>query len=187
MVKASELRKGKLISFEGELYTVHESRHVAKGNKGSYMQTKLRGVKSGTMIDMRFNVNDRIETPFLDTRPYEYLYRDGTDYVLMDQETYDQIHVSESVMGDAHLYLRGNEVVMCGAVEGEIVTAELPNVVELAVTDTTPVVKGATATNQSKDATLETGLRVKVPPFIDHGEVLRIDTRSGEYIERAKG
>jgi elongation factor P len=76
---------------------------------------------------------------------------------------------------------------MCGAVEGEIVTAELPNVVELAVTDTTPVVKGATATNQSKDATLETGLRVKVPPFIDHGEVLRIDTRSGEYIERAKG
>ncbi|MFQ5805477.1 MAG: elongation factor P [Phycisphaerae bacterium] len=187
MIKASELRKGKLIAHEGELYTVHESRHVAKGNKGSYMQTKLRGVKSGTMIDMRFNVNDRIETPYVDTKPYEYLYRDGKDYVLMDQETFDQIHVSEDVMGDADLYLKGNEVVVCSAVDGEIVTTELPTVVELEVADTTPVVKGATATSQNKDATLETGLRVKVPPFIDHGEVLRIDTRSGEYIERAKG
>jgi len=186
MIKASELRKGKLIAFEEGLYTVHESRHVAKGNKGSYMQTKLRNIKTGTMIDMRFNVNDRIETPFLDTKPYEYLYRDGKDYVLMDQETYDQIHVSEDVMGEAQLYLKGNEVVMCSAVEGEIVTTELPNVVELAVAETTPVVKGATATNQNKDATLETGLRVKVPPFIDHGEVIRIDTRTGEYIERAK-
>jgi len=186
MIKASELRKGKLIAHDGQLYTVHESRHVAKGNKGSYMQTKLRGVKSGTMIDMRFNVNDRIETPFLDTRPYEYLYRDGKDFVLMDQETYDQIHVSEDVMANAHLYLKGNEVVMCSAVEGEIVAAELPTVVELAVTETTPVVKGATAANQNKDAILETGLRVKVPPFIDNGEVLRIDTRTGEYIERAK-
>ncbi len=187
MIKASEMRKGKLISFEGELYTVHESRHVAKGNKGSYMQTKLRGVKTGTMIDMRFNVNDRIETPFLDTRPYEYLYRDGNNFVLMDQETYDQIHVSEDAMGDAHLYLKGNETVICSSVEGEIVTTELPTVVELKVADTTPVVKGATATNQNKDATLETGLRVKVPPFIDNGELLRIDTRTGEYIERAKG
>lgn len=187
MIKASELRKGKLISFEGELYTVHESRHVAKGNKGSYMQTKLRGVKSGNMIDMRFNVGDRVETPFLDTRPYEYLYREGTNFVLMDQETYDQIHVPESVLGDAHLYLKGNEVVVCGAVDGEVVSAELPNVVELTVSETTPVVKGATATNQNKDATMETGLRIKVPPFIDTGEVLRIDTRTGEYVERAKG
>ncbi len=187
MIKASELRKGKLISFEGELYTVHESRHVAKGNKGSYMQTKLRGMKSGTMIDMRFNVNDRIETPFLDTRPYEYLYRDGSAFVLMDQENFDQIHVSPDVLGEAHLFLKGNETVMCGAVDGVIVTAELPNVVELTVADTSPVVKGATATNQSKDATLETGLRIKVPPFIDIGELLRVDTRTSEYIERAKG
>ena len=186
MIKASELRKGKLISFEGELYTVHESRHVAKGNKGSYMQTKLRGVKSGNMIDQRFNVNDRIETPFLDTRPYEYLYRDGEDFVLMDQETYDQIHVSPAVMGEAHLYLKGNEVVMLGKVEGEIVGAELPNTVELVVTDTTPPIKGATVTNQNKDATMETGLRIKVPPFIENGEVLRVDTRTGEYLERAK-
>ena len=187
MIKASELRKGKLISFEGDLYTVHESRHVAKGNKGSYMQTKLRGIKSGNMIDMRFNVNDRIETPFLDTKPYEYLYREGSDYVLMDQETYDQIHVSEDVMGEAHLYLKGNETVMCSAVEGAIVSTELPNTVELTITDTPPIVKGATATNQSKDAELETGLKIKVPPFIAPGETVRVDTRTGEYLERAKG
>jgi len=186
MIKASEMRKGKLISFEGELYTVHESRHVAKGNKGSYMQTKLRGLKSGAMIDMRFNVNDRIETPFLDSRPYEYLYREGVDYVLMDKETYDQIHVSDVVMGDAHQYLKGNETVVCAAVDGEIVTAELPNTVELTVADTTPAIKGATATNQNKDAVLETGLKIKVPPFIENGELLRVDTRTGEYIERAK-
>ena len=136
---------------------------------------------------MGFMLNDRIETPYLDTKPYEFLYRDGNDFVLMDQETYDQIHVSEDVMGEAHLYLKGNETVICSAVEGEIVTTELPTVVELVVTETTPVLRGATATNQSKDATLETGLRVKVPPFIDHGEVLRIDTRTGEYLERAKG
>ncbi len=187
MMKAIDLRKGKLISLDGELYTVHESRHVAKGNKGSYMQTKLRSVKSGNMIDMRFNVNDRVETPFLDTRPYEYLYRDGNDYVLMDQETYDQVHVSEDVMGDAYLYLKGNETITCGAVDGKIVIAELPNVVELTVAETSPVVKGATATNQNKDAILETGLRIKVPPFIDTGELVRVDTRSGEYLERAKG
>ena len=187
MMKASELRKGKLVAYEGALCTVHDSRHVVKGNKGSYMQTKLRNIKTGTMLDVRFNVNDRVETPFLDTRPYEYLYRDGEDYVLMDQETYDQAHVSEDVLGDAHLYLKGNEVVTCGAVEGEIVTAELPTVVELVVEDTTPVIKGATATNQNKDATLETGLRVKVPPFIDKGEPVRVDTRTGQYIERAKG
>jgi elongation factor P len=150
------------------------------------MQTKLRGLKSGNMIDMRFSVDDRIETPFLDTRPYEYLYREGSDYVLMDQETYDQIHVTEAVMGDAHLYLKGNETVVCGAVNGVIVTTELPNVVELKVVDAPPVVRGATATNQSKEAILETGLKVRVPPFIEIGEILRVDTRTGEYLERAK-
>jgi elongation factor P len=187
MMKASELRKGKVISFDGELYTVHASRHVAKGNKGSYMQTKLRGVRSGTMIDMRFNVNDRVETPYVDTKPYEYLYRDGSDFVVMDQETYDQIHVPGAVMEGADKYLKGNEQVTCSIVEGEVVSVELPNVVELVVTDTPPAIKGATATNQNKDATMETGMRVKVPPFIAPGEVIRIDTRTNEYIERAKG
>ncbi|MBU0640072.1 MAG: elongation factor P [Planctomycetes bacterium] len=187
MIKAVDLRKGKLISHENALYTVHTATHVAKGNKRSYIQAKLKSLKTGAVLDVRFSVDDRIETPYLETKPYEYLYRDGSDFVLMDQATYDQIHISRDAMGEeASLYLKGNEVVLCSFIEGEVVSVELPNVVELQVSDAPPVVKGATATNQSKEALLETGLRVKVPPFIDIGEVLRIDTRTGEYVERAK-
>jgi elongation factor P len=186
MIKASELRKGKLVSHAGQLYTVHSVQHVAKGNWRSYIQAKLKSVKSGALLDVRFGVDDRVETPFIDTRPYEYLYRDGADFVVMDQQTYDQLHVSAEEMEGAELYLRGNETVLCSMVEGKIVAVELPNVVELAVADTTPAIKGATVTNQSKDATMETGLTIKVPPFIEVGEVLRVDTRTGEYVERAK-
>ncbi len=187
MIKAVDLRKGKVISHEGELYSVHAAQHVAKGNKRSYIQTKLRGIKSGAMLDVRFSVDDRLETPYVETKPFEYLYRDGTDFVLMDQATYDQIHVSSDVAGEAHQYLKGNEVIMCQFIDGQIVGFELPTVVELQVTDTPPAIKGATATNQSKDAQLETGLRIKVPPFVENGETVRVDTRTGEYLERAKG
>ncbi|HOO15499.1 MAG: elongation factor P [Phycisphaerae bacterium] len=187
MIKASELRKGKLVSYNNDLYTVHSMQHVAKGNWRSYIQARLKNIKTGQVIDARFNTDEVLETPFVENKPFEYLYRDGDDFVLMDQGNYDQIHVSKDVMGDAELYLKGNEVVVCTIIDDKIVGVELPNVVELAVVDTTPPIKGATVTNQNKDAELETGLRVKVPPFIENGEVLRIDTRTGEYIERAKG
>ncbi len=186
MIKAMELRKGKLVSHEGVLYTVHTAQHVAKGNKRSYIQAKLKAVKGGNLQEVRFSVDDRIETPYIESKPFEFLYRDGEDFVLMDQETFDQIHVNASLMGGAEQYLKGNEVVQLATVEGEVVTVDLPNTVELDVTDTTPAIKGATATNQNKDATLETGLRIKVPPFIQNGERVRVDTRTGEYIERAK-
>ncbi len=186
MIKANDLRKGKVISHEGQLYTVHTAQHVAKGNKRSYIQTKLKNLKEGNLIDVRFSVDDRIETPYVDNKQYQYLYRDNAGFVLMDEQSYEQITVSAEIMTDAEMYLRGNEVVLVSAIDGEIVSVELPNVVELKVTDTTPVVKGATATNQSKDATLETGMRVKVPPFIELGEDIRVDTRTGEYLERAK-
>lgn len=186
MIKAIDLRKGKLVSHEGMLYTVHTAQHVAKGNKRSYIQARLKAVKGGNLIDVRFSVDDRIETPFIETKPFEFLYRDGDEFVLMDQQSYDQIHVPSAVMEGAENFLQGNEVVQVAIVDGEIVSVELPNTVELTVTDTTPVVKGATATNQTKDATLETGLRIKVPPFIENGERVRVDTRTGEYIERAK-
>lgn len=187
MIKASELKKGRLVSHEGEFYTVHTMQLVSKGNWRSYVQTKLKSIKTGNLLDVRFNVDDRVETPFLDTREYEYLYRDGDDYVLMDKESFEQIHVSSDLMEDADKYLKGNEAVKCGAIDGKVVTVELPNTVELQVTDTPPVMKGSTVTNQTKDAVLETGLRVRVPPFIETGEILRIDTRTSEYIERAKG
>ncbi|MBN2447439.1 MAG: elongation factor P [Phycisphaerae bacterium] len=187
MVKASELRKGKVISYEGDLYTVHSVQHVAKGNWRSYIQTKIKSIKTGQLVDARFSVDDKVETPFVETKPFEYLYRDGDSFVAMDQNTYDQVSISAEMVGDAELYLKENEVMAVQFIDGKLVGIELPNVVELEVTDTTPVVKGATATNQSKDAALQTGLVVKVPPFIGIGDVLRIDTRSGEYLERAKG
>ncbi len=186
MIRASELRKGKLISYNNDLYTVHTTQHVAKGNWRSYIQTRLKQLKTGQVIDARFAVDDVLETPFVENKPFEFLYRDGEDFVLMDQVSYDQIHVSSDVMGEAELYLKGNETVVCMIIDGKIVGVELPNTVELKVTDTPPAVRGATVTNQTKDATLETGLRIKVPPFVENGEVVRVDTRSGEYLERAK-
>lgn len=187
MAKASELRKGKVVQYQDGLYSIFDITRVSKGNWRSYLQAKLKSLTTGQILDVRFSVDDKIDTPYVDTKPYEYLYRDGDDFVVMDQQTYDQVTIPADVMSDADKYLKGNEMVTCSFVDGKIVSVELPNVVELSVTDTPPVAKGATATNQSKDATLETGLRVRVPPFIENGELIRVDTRTGEYLERAKG
>ncbi len=186
MPKAMDIRKGQVVEWNDQLWIVHEAQHVAKGNKGSYMKMKLKHFRAGNVVDQRFNVNDRVETPYIEEKPFEFLYRDGDDFVLMDVETYDQINVSKDVMPDAEKYLKGNERLACKIIDGQTVGVELPNTVELAVQETTPAIKGATVTNQTKDAVMETGLRIHVPPFITNGEVLRVDTRTGEYIERAK-
>ena len=186
MIKASELRKGKTILHGGELSVVHEARHVAKGNKGSYMQTKIKNFRTGTIFEIRFNVNERIEIPFVEGKEYEFLYRDGDNFIVMDTETYDQIPVSKELVGDAVLWLAPNQRVACQIYEDRIVKLEVPATVELEVTEAPPVVKGATATNQQKEVVLETGAKVKVPPFISAGERICVDSRTGEYIERAK-
>ena len=186
MMKAIDLRKGKTILHEGAVCVVHEATHVAKGNKRSYMQVKIKNFKTGTIVEVRFSVDDRVEVPFVESKEYEYLYPEGERYVLMDLETFDQVTVGADVVGDAVDYLKPNERVSCQMYEGAMISFELPHVVELEITDTPPVVKGATATNQPKDATLETGARVRVPAFISPGERVRVDTRTGEYIERAK-
>lgn len=186
MIKASELSRGKVVVYEGKMYTVKDLTHVSKGNWRSYMQVKLKDFKTGQIIDQRFNMDDRIETAFVQTKEFEYLYRDGTDFVLADPETYDQTPVPEDMFGDGIKFLKENMRVTCAIVDGKIVSLELPNTVELKVIDTPPVVKGATATNQPKDAELEGGARVRVPAFIQVGEVIRVDTRTGDYIERAK-
>jgi len=186
MIRAVDLRKGRTVIYQDDIFVVHDCHHVAKGNKRSYMQTKLKNVKSGQIIDVRFSVDDRLDTPFMQEKEYEYLYESGDELVLMDTETYEQVHVSKELIGDGMNYLKPNERVTCQIHEGNIVTASLPNVVELEVVDAPPVVKGATVTNQPKEVTLETGLRVRVPAFIEAGEKVRIDTRSGEYVERAK-
>lgn len=185
MIKAVELRKGKTILHEGQPAVVHEAQHVAKGNKRSYMQAKIKNLKTGIMSEVRFNVDDRVEIPFVEQKQYEYLYREGDKFVVMDLETFDQLSVDSDVVGDAAKWLRPNEKVTCEFFDGLMISFELPFTVELTVTDAPPVVKGATATNQSKEATVETGARVRVPPFVDTGTRIRIDTRTGEYIERA--
>jgi elongation factor P len=186
MVKASELRRGQVIDYSGTRFTIKDIQHVAKGNWRSYYQVKLKNFVTGQIIDQRMAVDDRIELVFVETKDFEYLYKDGNDYVLADPETYDQTPVQADVFGDALQFLKENVRVTCSVIDGKIVNAELPNVVELTVVDTPPVVKGSTATNQNKEALMDTGARVKVPPFIQIGEVLRVDTRTGEYIERAK-
>jgi elongation factor P len=186
MIKAVELRKGRTVLYEGTLYVVHDATHVAKGNKRSYMQVKLKDIQSGGISDKRFNVDERLETPFLEDKAYEYLYRDGESFVLMDTETYDQVSVDPDIVGDAVQFLKANERVKCQIYNGKIIVLELPIVVELEVTDTPPVVKGATATNQPKDAVVETGAKVRVPAFIEPGERIRVDSRTGEYLERVK-
>jgi elongation factor P len=186
MIKAVDLRKGRTVLYEGEPAVVHEAQHVAKGNKRSYMQTKIKKLKSGTMTDVRFRVDDQVEVPFVESKEYEFLYREGDHYVVMDVESYDQIPVSADVVGDAVQWLRPNERVSCQVYNGQMISFDVPHVVTLTVTETPPVVKGATATNQPKDATVETGAKVRVPAFIEPGERICVDTRSGEYVERAK-
>lgn len=186
MLKAVDLRKGKTIIYEGEPFVVHEAKHVAKGNKRSYMQTKIKNLKSGTMSEVRFRVDDTVEVPFVESKEYEYLYREGDNLIVMDTETFDQIPVDVNLLGDAKDFLTPNIKVSCQIFDGLMISFELPHVVELTVTDAPPVVKGATATNQNKEAILETGATIRVPPFIDTGEKIRVDTRTGEYIERAK-
>jgi len=186
MIKAVDLRKGKTILHEGQLHVVHEAQHVAKGNKRSYMQARLKNLKSGSMTDVRFNVDDRVEVPFVESREYQYLYKEGDTFVVMDMESFDQFPVSAEIVGDSAMYLKPNTHVTCQHFDGNMISFEIPFTVELQVKDTPPVVKGATATNQLKEAILETGAKVRVPPFIEIGESVRVDTRTGEYLERAK-
>jgi elongation factor P len=186
MIKAVDLRKGRTVIYEQDIFIVHEAQHVAKGNKRSHMQTKLKNLKNGQIIDVRFSVDDRLDTPFLENKEYEFLYKEGESLVLMDQESYDQIHIDAGIVGDGVKFLKPNEHISAQVYQGNVLTVELPNVVELKVIDTPPVMKGATVTNQPKEAMTETGARIRVPAFIEPGEVVRVDTRSGEYLERAK-
>lgn len=186
MIKAVDLRKGKVVNHENEIWSVHEVHRTERGNLRSYMQCKMRSLKSGRLADFRFSTDDRLETPHVEEKEYEFLYREGDHLVLMDSQTYDQVHAPLTLNEDATLYLKGNEKVRLMTIGGDMVGLELPFTVELTVTDTPPVVKGATATNQTKEAVCETGLKIRVPPFLENGEVIRIDTRTGEYLERAK-
>lgn len=185
-MKASELRPGMGAIIDGKLCVCFQAVHVTPGNLRAFVQAKLRVVQDGTMFEKRLRSTEDVERAFLDKREMQYLYADRTGLVLMDNESYDQITVPIEMVADAAKYLKPDTKVVAFMHDEKVVSIDLPKVVELAVKETTPQPKGATATNQMKDAVLETGLKTRVPPFIEVGEVIRISTEDGSYLSRAK-
>ena len=184
-MRASDIRRGQAIIVDGKLYVVTNADHNTPGNLRAKVQFKMRDVGKGTIIDKRVGATDDIETTNLDTRDVEYLYSDNEGHVLMDLESFEQDTIRKEVFGDDIKYLKPNTQLKAMFHDGKIVSYDLPKTVDLKVTDTQPAIKGATATNQQKDATLETGLNTRVPPFIEIGEVIRISTEDGGYMSRA--
>ncbi len=186
MIKANDIRRGMVVTIDGTNFVVVDFAHHTPGNLRAMVQTKLRNMNNGSIIDKRLRSVDQIEVPYVETKEYEYLYSSGDEHVFMDTETYDQISFTPEILGTAMQFLLPNSKVMVQYVGGKAVSVDVPASIDLTVTDTPPSLKGATATNQYKEAVMETGLKVQVPPFIGPGEKIRIDTRTGEYIERVK-
>lgn len=185
-MRASEMRKGQTVKIDGKLYAIVDYQHVKLGKGGAVYQTKLKSLTDGSIQNVRLRSEEEVEEAYLDKRTYEYLYSAGREHVLMDIENYEQVSLDDETFGDTPKYLKPNTQVQVSMYEGKVMTITLPTTVDLKITDTAPEIKGATATNQYKPATLETGLVVSVPPFIKLGEVIRVDTRTGEYLTRAK-
>ncbi|WP_435022244.1 elongation factor P [Tundrisphaera sp. TA3] len=186
MIKATDVRRGMVITMEGINFVVVDFAHHTPGNLRAMVQTKLRNMKTGALIDKRLRSVDQIEVPYVETKEFEYLYSAGDEHIFMDTETYDQFPLGSEILGTSMQYLLPNSRVQVKYVDDKPVSIEVPASIDLTVVDTPPSIKGATATNQYKEATLETGLKVNVPPFVGPGEKIRIDTRTGEYVERVK-
>jgi elongation factor P len=186
-MRASEMKKGQTITIEGKLYAIVDYQHVKLGKGGAVYQTKLKSLIDGSIQNVRLRAEETIEEAFLDKRNFEYLYSSGGEHVLMDTETYEQISLDDDAFGDGPKYLKPNAQLQVTMYQGKPVIVTLPNTVDLEVTEAPPEIKGATATNQPKPATLETGLVVTVPSFIKIGDIICVDTRTGEYVTRVKG
>ncbi len=186
MINATQIRKGMVIILDGSLYKVHEATHITPGRWKAMIQTKLRSLKDGTITDYRFRSEDRVEQAFLEESEMEFLYRSGDDAIFMNLENFEQIRLSPDIIGDGINYLVPNTVFTIETHQGKPVGIRPPLTVDLKVVKTEPYLKGATQSASNKPATLETGLVVTVPQFIKEGDLVRIDTRDGKYIERAK-
>ncbi|MCL4499093.1 MAG: elongation factor P [Actinobacteria bacterium] len=185
MISTNQFKNGMTIEVEGKLYTILDFQHVKPGKGGAFVRTKLKDVKSGGVIDKTFRAGEKFEQARMTRRQMQYLYSDGANYVLMDTETYDQLSLGVDVIGEAIPFLKENEVVLIVFTNGTPIGVELPTAVELEVVKTDPGIRGDTATGGTKPATLETGTVVQVPLFVQVGERIKVDTRTGEYITRA--
>jgi elongation factor P len=184
-IQATRIKKGMLIKMEQDLFRVLELQHVTPGNLRGFVRVKLRNIRSGSLSDQKLRSEDSLERATLEEREMQYLYQDGSDYYFMDTVSFDQIHLSSEALGASVSYLKSEMSIQVEFYGTEPVGIELPATVDLQVTDTAPGIKGATASAQVKPATLETGLVVQVPPFVNIGDMVRVSTETGEYLSRA--
>lgn len=185
MIPASQMRVGMCILFEGDIVRVMNVQHVTPGNWRGFVQARMRNLRSGNSFEHRFGSTEKVERAILDTMPMEYLYSDPSGHHFMNQETYEQVSLEDEVLGTSMLYLLPNTVIKIDFYEDRAVGIELPNTVALEVVETEPGMKGATASSSYKPAKLETGLMINVPPFIEVGTRILVDTREDKYLSRA--
>ena len=183
-ITTNDLKNGITLNIENTLYTVVEFQHVKPGKGGAFVRTRLRNLRTGNMLDRTFNAGVRVEQALLQKRDMQFLYRDGDDYVFMDTETYDQVSINPVALGEASDYLVENAVAIIATYADEIVSVEIPASVELEIANTEPGLQGDRVSGARKSAVLQTGKSIQVPLFINVGDRVRVDTRSGDYITR---
>ena len=186
MAKASEIKNGNILRFNGELVTVEEFIHRTPGNLRAFYQARMRNVKSGKLVEYRFRTDEEVEICRVETNDYQYLYDEGDFFVVMDNNTYEQFNIPKFLFGDAAKFLKEGMNVIIAFESDEPIMAQTPSNVELEITYTEPAVKGDTSSGAQKLATVETGVEIRVPLFINQGDKVRVDTRTGEYVERVR-
>jgi elongation factor P len=184
-VQATRLRKGMLIKIGNDLFRLLELHHLTPGNKRAHIQVRMRNIRTQSLMDEKFRAEEDVERASLDEREMQYMYNDGDHFYFMDTANYEQIQISAEALGDSKDYLIADSIIRVEFYEDEPVGIELPPTVDLVVKQTVPGIKGATASAQIKPATLETGLVVQVPPFVNTGDLIRVNTETGEYLSRA--
>jgi elongation factor P len=183
-VQATRLRKGMLIKLDNDLFRIMELHHLTPGNKRAHIQVRMRNIRTQSLADHKFRAEEDVERAILDEREMQYLYNDGDHFYFMDTSTYEQIHIAAEALGDSKDYLIPDSTIRVEFYDVEPVGIELPPTVDLVVKQTVPGIKGATASAQVKPATLETGLVIQVPPFVNEGDKVRVNTETGEYQSR---
>jgi elongation factor P len=184
-ISTNDLKNGMALDLPEGLMTVVEFQHVKPGKGGAFVRTKLKNFRTGAVLDRTFRADEKVPLAVIDKRDMQFLYREGDDYVFMDTETYDQLHVSSENVGGAVNYLKEGDTAVLPTYKSEVIGVDLPAAVELTVTDTEPGIQGDRVSGARKPATLETGLVVQVPLFVNTGDRVKVDTRSGDYLSRA--
>ena len=186
MASTTDIRNGLVINMDGQLFSIVEFQHVKPGKGGAFVRTKIKNVITGRVLDKTFRSGEKLDIVKLEDRKMQYLYADEDNYIFMDQETFDQVSVASDIVEDQSKFLKEGEEVRILLHGDNPISIELPNFIDFKIVECEPGMKGDTVTNVTKPATLETGAIVQVPPFIENGEVIRVDVRKGEYLERAK-